>query len=278
MSNQNQFDNALVEDIARQLNATQKLGEQAFAAISEIVKQQKKRLADLGASSAATLQNAEGRAAQAASNAANAKAAANASKSEVEQAKKDIEQSKQELASAKAEALSAATEADNKLKELQQQIANGQAEGAAATAAMDGIKGELANLQKQLAEMEKKQAEKDQAHKTAMDSLRTQKDEEKNAAVALAEKKGQEGMKDICKGSVAKALTELQNTTVQIAKLADPNTPLTGGYRSSSGPVKKGSLKKYRSSSRSYSSKGYKKNKNTKKIYFKPNKGKKSRK
>ena len=118
-------------------------------------------------------------------------------------------------------------------------------------------------------------SEKDQAHSEKTQALIKQKDEEKNAAVAVAEKKGQEGMKDICKGSVAKALLDLQKTTADIANLA--SNAQRGGYRSSSGAVKKGRLKKYRSSSRSYSSKGYKKNKNTKKIYFKP-KGKKSRK
>lgn len=275
MSNQNQFDNTLVEDIAKQLNATQKLGEQAFATIREIVNKQKARLDDLGRNSAATLQNAEGRATQAALNAANAKAAANASKGEVEQAKKDIAGAQAELVQSKAEASEAAKTAGEELEKLKAEIESGQANSQTAATAMKALEDELKALKTQLGEMTTAMGEKDKFHTEKTQALIKQKDEEKNAAVAVAEKKGQEGMKDICKGSVAKALIEIQKTTADIANLA--SNAQRGGYRSSSGAVKKGSLKKYRSSSRSYSSKGYKKNKNTKKIYFKP-KGKKSRK
>lgn len=270
------FDNALVSDIMGQLNATQKLGEQAFATISTIVKDQQNKIKKITEDSGRVLQNAEGKATQAALNAANARAAANASKAEADKAKTEIAGAQAELAQSRKEAAASTRTAGEELAKLKDEIESGKANSRIATEAMTTLQNELSELKKTLEEMKEASEKKDEAHKKALRKLEIQKDEEKNADVAKAVEEAQTGMKKICTGSVTKALIDLQQSTADIAKLA--GNAQRGGFRSSSAPVKRGSLKKYRSSSRSYTSKGYKKNKNTKKIYFKPKKGKKSRK
>jgi len=279
-----QNNNQLVTDILKVLNNTNKIGATAFGEISKLATelgntigtQQKSLEAAAASQNKLTFETAD--------KMAQMRTAQIAAEKTAKAAQAAAEDKAAAAETAAAAATATAAEAQKNMVELQKQLDNSGESSAGLQTTLNDLQENFDKLQDenkktadQLAQLRTDMVRQADAHKEELEKAEKVKDQAVNAAL--------EGKitTDKCLESVNSALGKIEKTTKEIRGVAnqakDNASPVkSGGFRSSSAPVKRGSLKKYRSSSRSYTSKGYKKNKNTKKIYFKPKKGKKSRK
>ena len=275
---------SLIKNIVAVLNQTNKIGQKAFGEISNLATQLGEKIGNQEKSlqAAATSQNATTR--NAAEQMAQIRTAQQQAEDKAKTAEEAASNTQKEAAEAAKAATAAAEEVQKNMVELQKQLTNSGESSAGLNRTLNEVQKNFDKLQKenqetsnQLAQLRTEMVRQTDAHKDALAEAEKVKDQAVNDALrgTITTQK--------CLDSVKSALGQIQKSTDDIRGVANQakenaSSVQRGGFRSSSAPVKRGSLKKYRSSSRSYTSKGYKKNKNTKKIFFKPKKGKKSRK